>query len=578
VAEKIWVADDQASTRFPVYTRGNVGEVFPTVVSPLTWALFGKAAEDGWRDAFADFGVVVEGDFGDDPMCVLGVFGGYCYLNASYIRIFAVRTPGLSVAEMDQSFFGNAAAPPYVARPGDKNIRASLRAGRTLWRTLAATALPELEDDKVVVNDFLAGAPNVGEATDAELIAYVHGFVPLFRQLFRRHISVTFRASVGPGLLAQLCAKQLDDPTLAMKLLAGIGSVESAEPSMALWDLSRLVAGDTELGALFDGGIAAVGALLDTTATAGEPAGLAEFRQRFAAFLAEFGSRGPNEWEGSSPTWGTNPALALAAIDRLRMSDADHDPRDQQARLQRERLAATDEARRRLRPGPRQIFDRALRSAQLFCQGRERSKTTVIRALHGVRLAELELARRARDRGGPPDLADMWLVNTEEWPEYVARPSAFLAVIDERRALKERLASLVPPFVFEGTQPALEGWVPRDAPVEIAKAGQTLAGIAGCPGRATGRARVVLDPADPRGLSPGEVLVAPITDPSWTPLFVAADGVVVDVGAQLSHAVIVSRELGIPCVVSVTGATTSIPDGAMVEVDGDRGVVTVLEV
>jgi pyruvate,water dikinase len=54
--------------------------------------------------------------------------------------------------------------------------------------------------------------------------------------------------------------------------------------------------------------------------------------------------------------------------------------------------------------------------------------------------------------------------------------------------------------------------------------------------------------------------------------------VVVDVGAQLSHAVIVSRELGIPCVVSVTGATTSIPDGAMVEVDGDRGVVTVLEV
>jgi pyruvate,water dikinase len=71
--------------------------------------------------------------------------------------------------------------------------------------------------------------------------------------------------------------------------------------------------------------------------------------------------------------------------------------------------------------------------------------------------------------------------------------------------------------------------------------------------------------------------VAPLTDPSWTPLFVPAAGVVVDVGAPLSHAIIVSRELGIPCVVSATGATHRIPDGALVEVNGDTGTVTVLE-
>jgi pyruvate,water dikinase len=72
------------------------------------------------------------------------------------------------------------------------------------------------------------------------------------------------------------------------------------------------------------------------------------------------------------------------------------------------------------------------------------------------------------------------------------------------------------------------------------------------------------------------VLVAPITDPSWTPLFVPAGAIVVDVGAQMSHAVIVSRELGIPAVVSVTGATQRITDGAMVEVDGNAGVVRIL--
>lgn len=67
-----------------------------------------------------------------------------------------------------------------------------------------------------------------------------------------------------------------------------------------------------------------------------------------------------------------------------------------------------------------------------------------------------------------------------------------------------------------------------------------------------------------------------MTDPARTPLFVAAAGVVVDVGAALSHAIIVSRELGIPCVVSVTGRTSRIPDGAEIEVDGTAGTVTIL--
>jgi pyruvate,water dikinase len=113
--------------------------------------------------------------------------------------------------------------------------------------------------------------------------------------------------------------------------------------------------------------------------------------------------------------------------------------------------------------------------------------------------------------------------------------------------------------------------------VTRATAGEVLTGVPGCPGLARGRARVILDPADPTELEPGDVLVAPITDPAWTPLFVPAAAVVVDTGAQVSHAVIVSRELGLPCVISVTDATRRIPDGALVEVDGTNGTVTVLE-
>ncbi len=88
---------------------------------------------------------------------------------------------------------------------------------------------------------------------------------------------------------------------------------------------------------------------------------------------------------------------------------------------------------------------------------------------------------------------------------------------------------------------------------------------------------MILAAADPLALEPGDVLVAPVTDPAWTPLFVPAGGVVVDVGAPLSHAIIVSRELGIPCVVSATDATKRIPDGATIEIDGDTGAVTIIE-
>ena len=88
---------------------------------------------------------------------------------------------------------------------------------------------------------------------------------------------------------------------------------------------------------------------------------------------------------------------------------------------------------------------------------------------------------------------------------------------------------------------------------------------------------MLTSPDDPSALEPGEILIAPITDPAWTPLFVAASAVVVDVGAPFSHAAIVSRELGIPCVLSAAEASKRIPGGALIEVNGDTATVTILE-
>jgi rifampicin phosphotransferase len=91
-----------------------------------------------------------------------------------------------------------------------------------------------------------------------------------------------------------------------------------------------------------------------------------------------------------------------------------------------------------------------------------------------------------------------------------------------------------------------------------------------------GQARVVLDPVGAH-LEPGEILVAPSTDPGWTPLFLTAAGLVMEMGGAMSHGSVVAREYGIPAVVGVDGASVRIKTGQTIEVDGARGVVRIVE-
>ena len=545
--EKIWETDNPPSRRWPLYTRGNVGEVFPEVVLPFTWDLIGKSAEDGWRDSFARLGLLMPGDFPDDEsMIILSVFGGYCYINASFVRLLGVRAPGGDVAVIDQMFFGNSDAPDYEQRDGDKNMRSTLKLTGSVLKALGTKALPTLEDDKVRVERFAARYPG-DDASNEDLLAYCRSFAPFFRTLFGRHIDNTFADALVSGALSDLVAKAGKEHLL-VAILGGIGEVESAAPANAMWALSRR--------------------------DASEPGWQADFD----AFIAEFGTRGPNEWDIGSDPWAFRPEMAVAAIDAMRAVDDDKSPANNHHQLVSEREAAVAEVRGALNPIDRFQFNKALAATMVYSQGRERSKTTVIKALHSVRVAQRVLHERAAAAGGVAERWKSCLLNVDEFASYLDAPADFLDLIGERAELHERLSRLVPPFIVEGEVPPIDTWQSRSSSADTAIAGAQLEGIPGCPGVATGRARVVLDAGDPRGLGPGDVLIAPITDPSWTPLFLAAEAVVVDVGAIMSHAVIVSRELGIPCVVSAEGATLSIPDGALVEVDGNTGLVKVLEV
>jgi pyruvate,water dikinase len=294
-------------------------------------------------------------------------------------------------------------------------------------------------------------------------------------------------------------------------------------------------------------------------------------------FLTRWGFRGPNEWELRSETWGTRPAIVLAALATMRLADDDASPEAGEAARAAEREAATaailealgdDEA-------AKAALGANLHVAHLFSRARERGRMTVAMLVHEQRLAARELGRRFAERGLLGDPRLVYMLTRAELVGHVVDGAPLPGDLPEREAAYLDLWDRIPPFVVAGEAPPLDQWERRSAARQVAPlaVGEVLTGMSGSPGTVTGTARVVSDPSDPFAIEEGDVMVVPITDPAWTPLFLAAGGVVSDVGAPVSHAAIVSRELGIPCVVSATGASARITDGMVLEIDGTSGTV-----
>ena len=537
-----WLTDTPASARFPVYTRSNASDVLPDPISPLAATLSWRpGVMEGWRDGNVNNGAFSMAELtaeGINPTC--GFFNGYFYVNASVVRVMGERS-GAGAAGIDAAFFGNRPdTPPYVAHPDDQSAEAGARLGERVGWVLSTTEWPDMDASKRIADGLRAARPDLSAATDAELVAYARSMTALNRRFFDDHVISSSNTAIGPTILGQLV------PHLMLRLIAGAGDVDSAAPSTAMWKLSRLDASSDE------------------------------FRDDFEAFLREYGSRGPNEWDIRADVWETKPALALGLIDAMRAAPAEADPAARFEAVVADREAATAEALAIFEGNAEALgtLQAAQASAMRFNSWRERTKANCIKAINEQRVAMLELGRRHF-----ADAKDVFMLLDDELDAFVADPGSFSGPLAERKTAWLALADLEPPYFVQsdGGVPEIEDLQSKSsAAIDQAKPGDVLTGAPGCSGVVRGRACVLLDASDPMALEPGDILIAPNTDPAWTPLFVPAGGVVVDVGALNSHAIIVSRELGIPCAVSVVDATKRIPNGALVELDGGAGTVTML--
>lgn len=570
-----WIIDWTRDARLPYYTRANAGEVLADPASPLGWTLvFEEGLLPGWLRGFEEFGVYAPGELSKVKTPVVGIFGGYFYLNLSHMRLLGLRL-GMSVADFDAALLGSHPdAPPYDAHPDDINPECSAKAAATIGGILSATSYPQIDEDRRRTEALRRARPDLSSMSDAALVAHARSFAAELDNGFAVHDFSSLASTIGPAMIGGIAAS-VGRSDLVLDLISGLGDVDSASPSTGLWALSREANASIAVAALFARGADAVRVALET-ATEGP---VARFAASFAAFLADYGYRGPNEWDIHSRSWETDPVAALALVDTIRhQSDADS-PDARHARLEARRSAAADEIRAAIAGDDAALatFETALASTLLSVPARERTKATCVCVVNEVRVAVRELGRRGVEAGLYSEPEDIMMLMSSELDDYVADPAALAPVIAARLAEYEQLFEIEPPFIIASDPPPLSQWKRRRSDRAAAVVGDdVLTGLGGSAGSYSGRVCVITDLSRPEALEPGDVLVAPFTDAAWTPLFLVAGAVVVDMGAMNSHAVVVCRELGIPCVLSVTDATERLRTGMEVTVDGNSGTVTVV--
>jgi len=573
-----WITDTEISERFTWYTRANADEVGPDPFSPLGWSLgWNKGCVPGVAQGFVEFGVIDAEELTLDPPEVFGNWGGYFYNQLSLPRVMGARMPGATPAAIDQAYFGDhAGVPEYVPHPDDESPEHEAKLGETMGWAMSTDSFPAQEEVSANCKAAVAARPDLSSLSNRELVARAREMTALLYDAWVVYCQSVLGASLGPGAVQAICGAIGRDGD-AVKVMTAIGDVESAQASFVMWDMSRTIKDSPTLMAEFDAG---VDGILDRLA-ASDDGDAASLLSQWHALIADHGHRGPNEWDMRAHSWTTKPSLALGMLDRLRHQSDDRSPHDAQAKAATEREALSAELLSMVEGDAEAHggLSAGIKSAGVFFQAREMGKNACIRAIHEGKLAMMEVGTRMVADGVITDPQQVFMLLESELDAFLDDPGSYSDAIASRDADFAAMHELEPPYIvgLEGGVPPISEWGPRNAGGQTkAVAGEVLQGAAGAPGEVTGVARIVLDPSDPMAVEPGDIMIAPTTDPSWTPLFLAAGGVVVNVGAVASHAAIVCRELGVPCAVSVVDATSRIPDGATISIDGSTGTVTIL--
>jgi pyruvate,water dikinase len=378
--------------------------------------------------------------------------------------------------------------------------------------------------------------------------------LPLAGEIRRRYFP---RALLAGGLLrVALGGLGLDEE---FGVLTSAPESATTEANQALEALAAQVRADPQLAQLFKS--LPVNKL--TRELQRLPGGR-DFLVDFNAFLERFGHRELALSSVLQPTWKDAPEVVLGMIQGLAQSQPPSGREEQNWELARERLLA--QPLMRFSSVRRKVLG-LVATARALWQVREDTHFEATRILPILRRAFFELGQRLVKAGVvavPEDIFHLKFKQLQQigepWPPDIELREELHTCIQRRKEIRLRLEAT--PIVDSRL------YQPSDIDPEA-----LLTGMPGSPGVAEGPARVITSPEEFGRLRAGDVLVAPYTNPAWTPLFQRAAAVVVDGGAPGSHAAIVAREYGLPAVLGTVAGTRRLVDGQRIRVDGSRGLV-----
>jgi rifampicin phosphotransferase len=431
------------------------------------------------------------------------------------------------------------------------------------------------------IDEYLRAAQIAPGGDKFERLANILAFLrerlsTVFYFLLPRFIS-TFGPSMASLALLSRFAGNHDqgDHGFSMPILEitrGLPQNVTTEMDLALWQTACLIKADPESLELFTASDAPTLArrTLEGSLPAAAQAAVTDFMDRY-------GMRGVGEIDFGQPRWREDPTPVMQTLQSYLQIDQDSAPDILFARGQQAASEAIEKLAQqvRRRTGGRlkeKIVRGAARRVRVLMGVRESPKFFAIRVMGIARKALMEVGREFAEAGMIERAEDLSFFNFSEL-EALSRNEArdWKALVSQRRQTYEHESRRrqVPRLLTSDGRAFYEGVGANT------DTGDMITGSPVSPGVVEGLVRVVLNPHDTQ-LAPGEILVCPGTDPAWTPLFMAAGGLITEVGGMMTHGSVVAREYGIPAVVGVHQATTRLKDGQKIRVDGTTGKIVIL--
>ncbi len=554
-----------------VWSNVNAGEVLPDVVSPLTWSLL-EAVDRTLRRVLKRLGI----DIGSLPL--MGRVAGRVYFNVNTLVGACERAQILGRAGINRALGGMGIDDDHggvLDLPPEDIPRVNTSPGvmlshlpmAMLWSLRhhpwsAPRLLARLERRRRTAESSLKTIRESAETLDL--------FNAVIDGLFIDEAIVAVPGCGGAFymLLDMTCTHLLGGRTSAAALLCGQGGVASADAGLALWKLAAAGRAD----AAVEHALLNSGSFADLSATLSSFDSGRVFLDRWSAFCAEHGHHACGEVELATPRWAETPNYLLNLVRNYITMMPEHDALTAYRERARETDARVATCRSQLRRVAKiGLFMGVLKGARAGAAARENIKNEAVRHVALARRIALTLGHHLVAAGLIDEADHVFMFYRSELHAIVNERYRGCPrhIATQRQAECAAQSTMRPPAVVRG---AYHG----QSTVRVPEATLLMTGLAVSAGRARGRARVINHATADQHVRSGEVLVAPFTDPGWTPYFLPAVGIVTDLGGLLSHGSIIAREYGIPAVVNVHHATQVIKTGQMIEVDGDLGVVRVL--